>query len=93
MALLTYMVFSGTLGTTLERSLLILDLRNLCLKTIFRILFGGPLVFFIDRKKDAIRFVPALPKTPTQKEQKYQLRETGVTSDTWDGETRLESTR
>jgi crotonobetaine/carnitine-CoA ligase len=40
-----------------------------------------------------IRFVPAMPKTPTQKVQKYQLRETGVTSDTWDGETRQGNTR
>lgn len=71
------MVFSGTLGTALERSLLTLVRNNLCLKTSFRILFGGPLVFsfFIDRKKDAIRFVPVLPKTLTQKVQKYQLRE------------------
>jgi crotonobetaine/carnitine-CoA ligase len=40
-----------------------------------------------------IRFVPALPKTPTQKVQKYQLREAGVTSDTWDGESLRENTR
>ena len=40
-----------------------------------------------------IRFVPALPKTPTQKVQKYQLREEGVTSDTWDGEALRENTR
>lgn len=31
-----------------------------------------------------VRFVPALPKTPTEKIQKFVLRESGVTADTWD---------
>jgi len=31
-----------------------------------------------------IRTMPQIPKTPTQKVQKYQLRQTGVTVDTWD---------
>jgi crotonobetaine/carnitine-CoA ligase len=33
-----------------------------------------------------IRFMDALPKTPTQKITKQQLREEGVTADTWDRE-------
>jgi crotonobetaine/carnitine-CoA ligase len=33
-----------------------------------------------------IRILPALPKTPTEKVQKYRLREQGVTADTWDCE-------
>lgn len=33
-----------------------------------------------------VRVVPALPRTPTQKVQKYQLRNEGVTPDTWDRE-------
>lgn len=33
-----------------------------------------------------IRFVDALPKTPTEKVQKFVLREEGVTPDTWDRE-------
>jgi crotonobetaine/carnitine-CoA ligase len=33
-----------------------------------------------------IRFVPQLPKTPTQKVQKFALRADGVTLDTWDAE-------
>lgn len=33
-----------------------------------------------------LRVVPALPRTPTQKIQKYQLREDGITPDTWDRE-------
>lgn len=32
------------------------------------------------------RVVPELPRTPTQKVQKYQLRQQGITSDTWDRE-------
>ena len=31
-----------------------------------------------------VRFVDALPKTPSQRIQKYKLREEGITSDTWD---------
>ena len=38
-----------------------------------------------------IRFVPALPKTPTRKVQKHRLREAGLTSDAWDGECRQEN--
>lgn len=33
-----------------------------------------------------IRFVAALPKTPTEKIQKYVIRDQGVTADTWDRE-------
>lgn len=33
-----------------------------------------------------VRLVPALPRTPTQKVQKHQLRAEGVTLDTWDRE-------
>jgi crotonobetaine/carnitine-CoA ligase len=33
-----------------------------------------------------IRFVPALPKTPTERVQKVTLREQGVTPDTFDRE-------
>ena len=33
-----------------------------------------------------VEFVPALPKTPTQKVQKVILREQGLTSGTWDRE-------
>lgn len=33
-----------------------------------------------------LRFMEALPKTPTQRVKKYQLREEGVTPDTWDRE-------
>ena len=33
-----------------------------------------------------VRFMDQLPKTPTQRVQKYQLREEGVTPDTWDRE-------
>jgi len=33
-----------------------------------------------------IRVLPALPKTPTNKVQKVQLRDEGVTADTWDRE-------
>ena len=32
------------------------------------------------------RFVPALPKTPTNKIQKSDLRAQGITADTWDRE-------
>lgn len=31
-----------------------------------------------------IRFMPALPKTPTERVQKFELRRAGVTGDTWD---------
>ena len=31
-----------------------------------------------------LRFLPALPKTPTERVQKYLLRGAGVTADTWD---------
>ena len=31
-----------------------------------------------------IRIIDELPKTPTQKVQKHQLREAGVTADSWD---------
>ncbi len=31
-----------------------------------------------------LRFLPALPKTPTERVQKYLLRGVGVTADTWD---------
>ena len=34
------------------------------------------------------RFVDALPKTPTDKVEKFRLREQGVTPDTWDRESR-----
>jgi crotonobetaine/carnitine-CoA ligase len=33
-----------------------------------------------------VRFMPGLPKTPTERIQKFQLRQEGVTSDTWDRE-------
>jgi crotonobetaine/carnitine-CoA ligase len=33
-----------------------------------------------------IRFVAELPKTPSLRVQKYLLRETGITADTWDCE-------
>jgi carnitine-CoA ligase len=33
-----------------------------------------------------IRFVEALPKTPTERVQKVKLRDEGVTADTWDRE-------
>ncbi len=33
-----------------------------------------------------LRFMDALPKTPTERVQKYQLREQGITLDTWDRE-------
>ena len=33
-----------------------------------------------------VRIMEALPKTPTERVQKYQLREEGVTADTWDRE-------
>ena len=33
-----------------------------------------------------LRFIPALPKTPTNKVRKFLLREEGVTADTWDRE-------
>lgn len=33
-----------------------------------------------------VRFVSALPKTPTEKVQKYLIRDQGVTADTWDSE-------
>jgi len=33
-----------------------------------------------------IRFMEALPKTPTERVEKYKLREEGVTPDTWDRE-------
>lgn len=31
-----------------------------------------------------VRIVPSLPKTPTERVQKYELRREGITSDTWD---------
>ena len=33
-----------------------------------------------------IRFVDALPKTPTERVQKHILKEEGITQDTWDME-------
>ena len=33
-----------------------------------------------------LRFLDEMPKTPTQRVQKYQLRQEGITSDTWDRE-------
>ena len=33
-----------------------------------------------------LRFIEEMPKTPTQRVQKYQLRQEGVTEDTWDRE-------
>ncbi|MCP5107424.1 MAG: ATP-dependent acyl-CoA ligase, partial [bacterium] len=33
-----------------------------------------------------IRFMDRLPKTPTQRVEKYRLREQGITPDTWDRE-------
>jgi len=33
-----------------------------------------------------VRVLPSLPKTPTNKVQKVDLRKEGVTSDTWDRE-------
>jgi len=33
-----------------------------------------------------VRFVDCLPKTPTERVQKYRLREEGITADTWDRE-------
>ena len=38
--------------------------------------------FFVPRY---IEFVDSLPYTPTNKVQKFKLREAGVTPDTWDG--------
>ena len=35
-----------------------------------------------------IRFVDELPKTPTQKVEKFRLRDEGITADTWDSERR-----
>lgn len=35
-----------------------------------------------------LRFVAGLPKTPTQKVEKFKVREAGVTSDTWDAGSR-----
>lgn len=34
-----------------------------------------------------LRFLKSMPKTPTQRIQKYQLRQEGITPDTWDRET------
>jgi crotonobetaine/carnitine-CoA ligase len=31
-----------------------------------------------------VRWVPELPKTPSQRIQKYKLREQAITADTWD---------
>jgi carnitine-CoA ligase len=31
-----------------------------------------------------VRFLPALPKTPTERVQKFELRRAGITADTWD---------
>jgi crotonobetaine/carnitine-CoA ligase len=31
-----------------------------------------------------VRFVDELPKTPSQRVQKFKLREQGITGDTWD---------
>jgi crotonobetaine/carnitine-CoA ligase len=33
-----------------------------------------------------LRIMPELPKTPTQRVKKYELREQGVTPDVWDRE-------
>lgn len=33
-----------------------------------------------------LRFMEALPKTPTERVKKYELREQGITPDTWDRE-------
>ena len=33
-----------------------------------------------------LRFVAALPKTPTERVQKVRLRDEGLTADTWDRE-------
>jgi crotonobetaine/carnitine-CoA ligase len=33
-----------------------------------------------------LEFKDSLPKTPTQRVEKYKLREQGVTGDTWDRE-------
>jgi carnitine-CoA ligase len=33
-----------------------------------------------------LRFVPELPKTPTERVQKVRLRDEGITADTWDRE-------
>jgi crotonobetaine/carnitine-CoA ligase len=33
-----------------------------------------------------LRFIKEMPKTPTQRIQKYLLRQQGVTQDTWDRE-------
>ena len=33
-----------------------------------------------------VRFVPDFPRTPTQKIEKYRVREAGITADTWDRE-------
>ncbi len=38
-----------------------------------------------------VRFVDALPKTPTDKIEKFRLREQGVTADTWDRETTVKA--
>jgi carnitine-CoA ligase len=33
-----------------------------------------------------LEFVPELPKTPTNRIEKYRLREIGITENTWDRE-------
>jgi crotonobetaine/carnitine-CoA ligase len=33
-----------------------------------------------------IEFLESLPKTPTERVQKYQLRQAGITANTWDRE-------
>lgn len=38
-----------------------------------------------------VRFVAALPKTPTEKVQKFVIREQGITADTWDRESPVRS--
>ena len=51
---------------------------------LFRFLESRMAHFMLPRY---IRVVGELPKTPTQKVQKNQLKQEGVTEDTWDRET------
>ena len=58
--------------------------RNLLQKLGFRTFLAERLPYFMVPR--FIRVVPELPKTPTQKVQKAELRRDGVTADSWDRE-------
>jgi crotonobetaine/carnitine-CoA ligase len=51
--------------------------------TLFDLLRGRMAHFMLPRY---IRIVAELPRTPTEKVQKFELRREGVTADTWDRE-------